>query len=87
MSTGGSSPKRKAKSPVKSKKRALDDDNDHHDGSSYLHEFQNIHFLSYIDVQNGDSHPQKRTKQAPEVVHLTSIFIRVIFLFKCCFSS
>ena len=33
-------------------------------------------FISCIDIQNGDNHPQKRTKPAPEVVQLTSKFSR-----------
>lgn len=52
---GQLSPKSKQKSPVKPKKRLLENDSDHHD-----------------DLQNGDHHPQKRTKQAPEVVHITN---------------
>lgn len=28
--------------------------------------------FSSVDIHNGDSHPQKRTKPAPEVVHITS---------------
>ncbi len=86
---GQLSPKSKSRSSTKPKKRTLDD-SDHRDGWNFLLHRKILYFFSFsIDLQNGDNHPQKRTKQAPEVVQLTSKFIESNFEEKNndCYSS
>jgi hypothetical protein len=39
-----------------------------------IHSIASI-FSLRLDVHNGDHHPQKRTKPAPEIVHVTSMCI------------